>query len=88
MKEKHPYDKKFEKEKDKKDPVWWQPAILLFVKMSGWVAVPILAAIFIGQWLDDKWKTLALVGMAFFISIFGLVKVAKEEFENINKKDN
>ena len=75
---------------------WWQPAVIMFARMSAWVAIPVISALFVGRWLDKKYNTepiffLAIVGFAFLISIFGLVKIVKEEYGKIEKevkKDN
>ena len=79
---------------------WWQPGILLFVQLSGWLVVPIILSVFLGKWLDQRYNTkpwlfLATVIVAFTISMFGIVKEASqaikqmEKFNNkeINKKD-
>jgi len=56
--------------------------MLLFGRLSGWIAGPIIAALFVGKWLDNKynskpWIFLASVGIAFIISSVGIVKEAK-----------
>ncbi|MDP2708586.1 MAG: AtpZ/AtpI family protein [bacterium] len=69
---------------------WWQPAILMFAKLSAWIAVPIIIALYLGKWLDQKydsapWLLLALIGAAFVISMAGLVKEAAAEYRKIDK---
>ncbi|MCK4744675.1 AtpZ/AtpI family protein [Candidatus Parcubacteria bacterium] len=76
---------------------WWQPGVELFLKLSGWIAVPIIAAIFLGKWLDDKYGTepklfLLSVFIAFIISNIGIVYNAiraMKDLDNLskNKKD-
>ena len=73
--------------------VWWQPAVIMFARMSAWIAIPVILALFIGRRLDEKYNTdpiffLAIVGFAFLISIFGLVKIVKEEYGKIENKNN
>ncbi len=68
--------------KNKQENPWWQPGMLLFGRLSGWIAGPIIAALFIGKWLDKKydsepWIFLASVGIAFIISSVGIVREAK-----------
>ena len=78
---------------------WWQPGMVLFIKLSGWIAGPIIIALFIGKWLDKKyhtepWLFLLTVGIAFLFSTFGIVydsikemkKIDKEEKQNQNSK--
>lgn len=76
----------------KKNAAWWQPSLILFAKFSGWIAAPVIIAAFLGRWLDKKYGTepllfLATVGFAFLISMFGLVKTVKEEYNKIEKDD-
>jgi F0F1-type ATP synthase assembly protein I len=73
---------------DKQENPWWQPGMLLFGRLSGWIAGPIIAALFIGRWLDKKydsepWIFLASVGIAFVISSVGIVKEAKVVMDKI-----
>lgn len=68
--------------KDKQENPWWQPGMLLFGRLSGWIAGPIVAALFIGKWLDKKydsepWIFLASVAIAFIISSVGIVRESK-----------
>ena len=77
-----------EKEKDNPQAPWWQPGLALFIKLSGWIAGPVIAAVFLGKWLDDKygtkpWLFLLTVGIAFLVSSFGIVRDSKREMERI-----
>ena len=82
--------------KDKKvsisDKNWWQPALLSFGRMSAWVAAPVLIGAFIGSWLDrrqgtEPWMFLGSVGVAFFISITGLVIETSREINKASKDE-
>lgn len=78
------------KPREEKKPAFWQPALILFAKFSGWIAVPVLLGAFFGKWLDEKynsepWFFLGLVGLAFFISMIGLARNAMEEYRKIEK---
>ena len=75
--------------KSKGGEAWWQPALAMFARLSAWVAVPVIAATFIGNWLDEKydsapWGLIAIVGAAFVISMIGLVIEAAKEYKKIN----
>jgi F0F1-type ATP synthase assembly protein I len=75
------------------DKPWWQPAIYTFMKLSGWIAFPILIGVFIGKWLDkkfnsDPWLFLLSVGIAFIISMLGLVKNTLKEYKKIADEEN
>jgi F0F1-type ATP synthase assembly protein I len=65
----------------------------MFAKLSGWIALPVIAGAFLGKWLDKKygtepWLFLGSVGAAFLISMVGLVVEAKREFRRIDKNFN
>jgi hypothetical protein len=75
--------------------LWWQPSLILFGKLSGWIGGPIVAALFLGKWLDKKYSTepklfLLCVGVAFFVSTFGIIKdtlVVMKKIEDDAKKE-
>ena len=73
------------------DKSWWQPAFILFARLSVWIVEPVIVAVFVGKWLDKKydsapWLLLATVGMAFIVSMFGIVKSAITEYANLTKE--
>jgi len=77
-------------ENDKKP--YWRDPLIAFGRMSGWVIGPILAALVAGKWLDRKYDTapflfLALTGIAFFVSIGGLLKETKKYLKNIKNNE-
>lgn len=63
--------------------------------MSAWIACPVLLGVLVGKWLENKydcapWGILGMVGLAFFISMFGVVKVgliAINKIDQENKKN-
>lgn len=70
---------------------WWQPALLMFFKLSAWIAAPIVIALFLGKWLDKKfstapWLFLSCVGLAFLISMAGLIKNTLAEYKKIERE--
>lgn len=77
---------------EKKEAPWWQPGLVLFMKLSGWIAGPIIIAIFVGKWLDRKynsepWLFLVSVGVAFFLSMFGIIRDSMREIKKIEKEE-
>ncbi len=70
----------------------------MFVRMSGWIVAPVLLGTLLGRWLDEKydtapWMLVGTVGIAFVISMVGLVIEVTREYKKIekdlnNKKDN
>jgi len=80
-----------QKNSEEKTP-WWQPGMVLFIKLSGWIAGPIIVALFVGRWLDRKyhtepWLFLLTVGVAFVVSMFGIVRDALVELKRIDKEE-
>ena len=79
----------------KQDPhasAWWQPAIMVFFRLSAWIVAPVLLGTLIGKWLDNKldsapWGLIGIVGISFIISITGLIIETTKEYEKI-EKDN
>lgn len=83
--------KNIHKEKETQVP-FWQPGLLMFSRMSGWIIGPVVLAILLGKWLDrrydtEPWLFLATVAIAFVISMVGLVKDALKEIDKLNKSD-
>lgn len=69
---------------------WWQPALVVFAKLSGWIGLPIIIALFLGRWLDNKynsspWLLLGSIGLAFTLSMAGLIKETINEYKKIDR---
>ena len=67
-----------DKSKDEKN-LWWRPAVEFFGQISGWIVFPIIVALFLGRYLDNKLDRAPMfliicVISAFAITLFGLVK--------------
>ncbi len=72
-------------------------AIFLFVRMSGWIVVPVIVALVAGGYLDNKFDTspkifLLMLGLFFVVSMIGIVKESLKEYKRIeslskNKKE-
>jgi len=70
---------------------WWQPALVVFAEVTGWIAVPIILALFLGRYLDERnnsepWFFLGLTAIAFIISCSGMVIVAGKYIRQIEKE--
>lgn len=79
-----------EKRDKQNQAAWWQPAIIMFLKLSAWIAAPVIIALFLGKWLDKKlntapWLFLLCIGAAFFISMIGLIKNTLAEYKKIEE---
>ncbi|MFA6048042.1 MAG: AtpZ/AtpI family protein [Parcubacteria group bacterium] len=78
--------------KDTKRAPWWQSGLVLFTKLSGWIIGPVLLGVILGKWLDRKygtepWLFLVTVGVAFFLSMFGIVRDSLREMKRIEEKE-
>ena len=81
--------KKHEKSNDQ-EVSWWQPSLILFGRLSGWIAFPVIIALFVGKWLDQRYQTepwlfLLSVGIAFILSSFGIVKEASKAMKSLSE---
>ncbi len=80
------------KQDKEKDGPWWRPGLLLFAELSGWIVVPVLIAVYLGRWLDQRydsepWLYLTSVGLAFIISIVGIVRGATKAIQQMEKEN-
>ncbi len=78
-------------EKKESEKLWWQPGVTLALEISGWIAGPIILAIFLGRWLDKKygtepWLFLSCVAVAFIISNIGIVRETLKAMKQIEKQ--
>ena len=69
---------------------WWKPGVQVFSEVSTWIFVPIILALVGGKALDAHYGTkplflLALAGLAFIVSIYGIVKAIRNFSKKINK---
>lgn len=63
----------------------------MFANVSGWIACPIIIALFVGKWLDKKynsepWFFIGLTAIAFTISIGGILKILMKYLKDIEKE--
>jgi len=70
---------------------WWQPGLVLFVRLSGWIAIPVIIALIAGKQLDKTfhsapWLFLLSVASAFIISIVMIVRIGLKEMDAGNPK--
>ena len=67
----------------------WIKALEMFARLSTWIVFPVLIGALIGSWLDKKYNGnnfifLGVIGLAFIVSMFGLVKNANKEYKKID----
>ena len=71
---------------------YFRDALIAFGRMSGWVAGPVVLSLFLGKWLDRVYGTepylfIALIGLGFFLSVFGILKETKRYIRTVEEKD-
>jgi len=75
--------------------LWWQPAMEVFYQVTGLIAGPVIIALFLGRYLDDKYQSgqkffFFLLALAFIVSITGIMtltkRYAKKTAKEIKKK--
>jgi F0F1-type ATP synthase assembly protein I len=81
-----------EKDTKKIEKAWWQPAMSVFAEVTGWIVAPIVGALFLGRYLDEKhdsapWYYFSLTGVAFIISCIGIVIVASKYIRQIDREN-
>jgi membrane protein DedA with SNARE-associated domain len=69
---------------------WWQESLSIFSRLSGWVLLPLIAGTLFGRWLDRKYDSepkwfFIVIGVAFLISMVGLVIQARKEMKRFTK---
>jgi len=69
---------------------WWRPAMLIFGRISVWVALPLVIALILGKYLDSRfgtrpWIFLGLTAVAFVISSVAIVRVVHSYIKDIEK---
>jgi len=70
--------------------LWWKPATMVFVSVSAWIAIPIIAALYLGKYLDYKYNSqpkffLVLIIVAFLVTIFGIMKILKKYIKKMKE---
>ena len=78
---------------NKKEKAWWVGGLVLFGKLSAWIAAPVVIGAFAGKYLDrryesEPWLFLISVGAAFFISMIALISSTLAEYKKIEEESN
>jgi F0F1-type ATP synthase assembly protein I len=65
-------------------------SLRIMANISGWIAFPVIIALYLGKWLDQKfgtspWLFLATIAVFFLISMYGLITSTLREFKLIDK---
>lgn len=76
----------------KVEKAWWSSGLRLFGLMTAWIVVPIIGAIYLGHFLDERydskpWLFLSCVFVAFLISNVGIVREGLRAMREIGELD-
>lgn len=71
---------------------WWVGGLGIALRISSWIAVPIIISLFLGKFLDKKYNTepwifVSLTALAFIVTIYGIVKFSMSYIKDIEKED-
>ena len=71
---------------------WWRDGIMLFTKVSAYIAVPIVIASLVGKSLDKKYNTNYIfyvsICIAFILTMLLIWREVKVYKKNIYKEEN
>ena len=75
-----------------KQVAWWQPAVVMFGKISGWVIIPILGALFLGRFLDTHfnttpWLFILTNVIALTIAIVAVARICREYIQSLEEEE-
>jgi len=87
---------KLQKDKDKN--FWLNVGLKMFAESTGWIAIPVVGALYLGRYLDERQNTgnlyfFSLTALAFIISCIGLGLIGMKYLKMLDqdkdkKKDN
>ncbi|MBP6931738.1 MAG: AtpZ/AtpI family protein [Candidatus Pacebacteria bacterium] len=71
---------------------WWVDGLGIAMKISSWIAVPIIVSLVLGKFLDKKYNTepiifISLTILAFMITIYGIVRFSMSYIKDIEKEN-
>lgn len=77
---------------NKKKSIDWVGPVKIAARLSSWIIFPVIAGFLLGSYLDNKYDSspkwfLIVIGVSFFISMFGLVKNTIEEYKKIENNN-
>lgn len=82
----------FMKDENQITKPWWRDGVIIFIKVSGYIAFPIILASFLGKFLDKKYNSnplffLISIAIAFCLTIFLIWKEMKIYKKKIDRKE-
>ncbi|MCE9585226.1 AtpZ/AtpI family protein [Candidatus Nomurabacteria bacterium] len=74
-----------EKENSQK---WWRPVLFLFTRISVWIAIPLIIAVYLGKYLDNRfntapWIMLGIMFISFVVSMIAVARISMKYVKEI-----
>lgn len=71
---------------------WWHEGVSVFSQVTGWIVAPLVAALYGGQYLDERQASgnmyfLGLTGIAFIISCIGVARIGTRYIQRLSEED-
>ena len=87
------YTRKIHMENNEIKTPWWHDGMIFFLKVSGWIAGPVLVVLVIETILEKYFEVpkiifVLMMSFGFLFSIFGLVKESKRYIDKVSKSKN
>jgi F0F1-type ATP synthase assembly protein I len=81
-------EKDLQEESEKNNFDYNKTNLQIFGIISSWIVAPIVGALLLGSWLDDKYNhenffTLTFISVAFIITCVGIVREALKAFKSL-----
>ncbi len=75
-----------------KEP-WWKDGVIIFFKVSGYIAFPVIIASFVGKYFDQKYNTgnlifYTMIGIAFISTMYMIWKEMKIYKKKLDQEEN
>jgi hypothetical protein len=71
-----------------KNGVWWKPIMIFYVKITSWIAIPLILAILVGNYIGKSIGNQTLffifIMIGFGISCFGIYREIKKYKKNLD----
>lgn len=69
---------------------WWVPAIMYYVRVTAWIALPIISVLVLDIYVDiSASRSLFILAIisAFILSVFGILNEVKRYKKSLDTKD-
>lgn len=82
----------FMNENTQSKQAWWMPAFIIFTRISAWIVFPVVASLFTGKWLDERFGTgqmmfILCMILSFIVSSIAIIKISKGYISNLKEEE-